>query len=68
MSLYDYAEAKRIVAEDVPFDALIFAAMLRADRRNWTALITAFPDLWDEYEARFHAPGGRLPEDGPVPS
>lgn len=64
MSLYDYNAALGIKRTDPPFYALIMAAMLRADTKNTALLKAAFPDTWDELDQRYHAPGGRLPEDG----
>lgn len=63
MSLYDYEESKRVAAGDVPFYALIMAAMRRADSFNLHILQAAFPDVWDEVQARYNAQGGRLESD-----
>lgn len=67
MSLYDYELSRRLLADDPSFDALIFAAMRKADSTNIEKLREGWPELADEMDARYHAPGGRLPEDGPVP-
>lgn len=61
MSLYDYQVSRELAAADHPFDALIMAAMRRADTHNSAALRAAFPRLWDELHQRYHAPGGVLP-------
>lgn len=62
MSLIDYQATRRIPG-DMPFDALIMAAVLRADSVNRRQLRAAFPQLVAEAEARYNAPGGRLPDD-----
>lgn len=64
MSLFDYRAANKISAEDPPFYALIMAAMRKADTVNLPKLRAAFPDTYREVDARYHAPGGVLPEDG----
>lgn len=64
MSLYDYEMSKRLAATGYPFYALIMAAMRQADTENLEALQFAFPAVWAELKKRYHAPGGRIPEDG----
>lgn len=61
MSQYDYGVSKKLV--DVPFYALIMAAMRDADTYNLEALQNAFPDTYQEMMARYHAPGGVLELD-----
>ncbi len=63
MSAYDYHASHQISATDPPFYALIMAAMRKADTANLAKLRAAFPDTYREVEARYHAPGGLLPED-----
>jgi len=63
MSLYDYRVSRLLSADDPSFYALIMAAMRQADTVNIEKLRTAFPSVWDEFHARYHAPGGRLPGD-----
>ena len=63
MSLYDFERSRELARQDVPFHALIMAAMRRADTFNSLRLRAAFPDTWDELQARYSAPGGRLPAD-----
>lgn len=58
---YDWDCALRLV--DVPFNTLIMAAALKADTVNYRLLSEAFPELVAEAQARYHAPGGRLPSD-----
>ena len=60
MSHFDYQYAKRLVHDDAPFYALIMAAMWRADTDNVMRLKLAFPDVWEEVNARYRAPGGLL--------
>ena len=63
MSLHEYLEANRILKEDPPFYALIMAAMRKADSHNFTLLRRAFPDIAEELQIRYDAPGGRLSEE-----
>jgi hypothetical protein len=63
MSHSDYEISKQIAADDPPFSALIMAAMRKADSRNLAWLKAAFPDTYDELQARYNAPGGLLPSD-----
>lgn len=64
MSLYDYRQSANIIREDPPFAALIMAAIRKADTTNASRLRMAFPEIHAEFTARYHAPGGTLPEDG----
>lgn len=63
MSLYDYEVSRKLEAEDLPFAALIMAAMRKADRDNTILLMGAFPRIYEELFARYNAPGGRLPHE-----
>ena len=63
MSLFDYQTSKHIAAGDYPFYALIMAAMRQADTLNAESLRHMWPEIWDELQARYHAIGGKLPED-----
>lgn len=65
MSLYDYKCAKQLAANDPPFDALIMAAMRKADSYNFVRLEHAFPEIAAELVERYNAPGGRLSSDAP---
>lgn len=68
MSRYDYRISQELAAADVPFYALIMAAIRKADDRNLQLLMLAWPDVYREFVSRFNAPGGVLPEDGePAP-
>ena len=59
MSLYDYRKSRKLQIE--PFCALIMAAMRRADRDNLRKLQAAWPQIWQELQARYNAPGGCVP-------
>ena len=60
MSYHEYLAAKELLQLDPPFYALIMTAMHRADTENTEKLRAAWPDVWDETFARYHAPGGVL--------
>lgn len=65
MSHFDYMQSRDISALDPTFAALIMAAMRKADSTNSARLRQAFPDIWDELDQRYNAPGGWLPgEEG----
>jgi len=66
MSLFDYHKSLELVAEDVPFYALIMAAMRKADTDNERFLRDAWPEIWDELKARYNSPGGKI-NDSPRP-
>lgn len=63
MSLYDYQQSIAISSASYPFYALIMAAARQADTDNLHKLQSVFPDTVNELRKRYHAPGGRLPED-----
>ena len=63
MSFHEYLVAARLRREDVPFYALIMAAMSKADPDNEYKLRTCFPRVWDELRERTRAPGGRLKDE-----
>lgn len=63
MSLYDYQASQRIALQNEPFYALIMAAMRQADSGNVVLLRVAWPEVWNELMARYHAPGGLLTTD-----
>ncbi len=68
MSRYDYRISQELAAADVPFYALIMAAIRKADDRNMQLLLLGWPEVYKEFLARYHAPGGVLPdEEQPVP-
>ena len=63
MSLYDYRQSILISAKDHPFYALITVAMRQADDDNVAILKEAFPEVWDELNERYNAPGGLIGEE-----
>ena len=63
MSLYDYEAAKALRNQDVPFYALLMAAMIKAETHNTVLLKAVFPSVWDEVQQRYYAPGGKLDGD-----
>lgn len=63
MSHYSFRAAAELADADTDFYALIQAAMRRADTDNLARLQAAFPDTWDELDARYHAPAGHLDGD-----
>ena len=60
MSLHAYQVSREIEAKGYPFYALIMAAMRQADTENTEKLRAAWPHVWGELYARYHAPDGRL--------
>jgi hypothetical protein len=48
---------------DIPFAALIFAAIYKADTANLDRLRIAFPELVEEIKARHNARLGAIPDD-----
>lgn len=64
MSLYDYRVSQKLdVDNSVSFYSLIMAAMRRADTDNEQKLRSVFPEVWEELERRYNAPGGSLTGD-----
>jgi hypothetical protein len=60
MSHHDYIMSQRVGALDIPFYALIMAAIRQADSENLDKLRQAFPEVFLEYWGRYHAAGGLL--------
>ena len=60
---FDYKESQKIAAEDHSFYALIIAAMRQADTRNMNELKAIFPEVYDEFVARYNATAGVLDSD-----
>lgn len=63
LNIIDYEISKRISAKDIPFAALIAAALRKADSDNFARLKQAFPELTSDFKLRFNAPGGILLKD-----
>ena len=55
-----------IIAANYDFQSCIEAAMRLADSENIIRLNTAWPEIYAELAARYHAPGGRLPNEDAV--
>lgn len=60
---YDYMQSQQLAQRDPSFAALIMAALRKADTENAAKLRAAFPEIYDEMHARYHAPGGILTSD-----
>ena len=60
---YAWHQATDLIHDDVPFAALIAAALVRADTTNAGLIRACWPTLSETAQARYDAPGGRLPED-----
>ncbi|MBA7547829.1 hypothetical protein ES705_40267 [subsurface metagenome] len=60
MSHYDYEKSKEISVEDPPFASLIMAAIRKADTENTVKLRGTFPEIFNELQKRYLAPGGVL--------
>jgi len=62
LSYYDYRARQQaeVVLVDTPFYSLVAVLMGRADTDNLELLKTAFPNIWADLKARYHAPGGLL--------
>lgn len=63
MNLIDYQISVRLSRADIPFDALIAAAMRKADSTNSAKLESAFPETYQKLFERYNAPGGIIPTD-----
>lgn len=61
MSLHDFKRAAEL--GDAPFDAIVMAAMRRADSENLEKLKRAFPEVWFEFRERYNGPGGLTREE-----
>jgi len=69
LNLIDYKISQYLRIADIPFYALIAAAMGKADSNNMEFLREAFPDIYQSFSDRYNAPGGLLEEDtGPTKS
>ena len=62
MSLYDYEVGQRVVTQygDDEFYGLIQACMRLADTDNLQRLKIDWPEVWDDLQKRYNAPGGLL--------
>lgn len=63
LNLIDYEISKHVAMRDIPFAALIAAALRRADSENFARLESVFPDIASDLKLRYNAPGGILLKD-----
>lgn len=63
---FDYRDSRRLDGEvEASYYALLMLVMRRSDTANVAKLKAAFPDVYDQLQRRYDAPGGVLPEDPP---
>lgn len=62
MGLIGYLQSREIETKEYSFDGLVMAAMRQASTDNLEKLQTAFPELWQDLQARYNAPNGCLDE------
>lgn len=55
-----YEVSLQIAKSDPPFYSLIAAAAMKADSRNTELIKAAWPEVWEETQQRYNAPGGML--------
>lgn len=60
MSFFDYQASRQLTTMSPPFYGLLMAAMRQADTTNAILLRQCWPQVWDELQARYDAPGGLL--------
>lgn len=60
MSKANYEAAKAFRLEHDSFEAAIMAAVMKADSRNRSKLFLAWPEIVEEVDARYDAPGALL--------
>lgn len=63
MNYHDFLVARDLERQDLPFYALVQAAMRRASNGNLEKLQLVFPEVWQDLQARYQAAGGLLPEE-----
>lgn len=61
MARFDYIFSRELLDSSPTFDALIMAAMRKADSTNIEKLKKAWPEVWKELQARYNSRGGWLP-------
>ncbi len=66
LNIIDYHIAMRLAAADIPFSALISAAMRKADSINASKLAESFPIIQKDLQQRYNARGGLLDSDGTI--
>lgn len=60
---FAYMASVDIGKGDPSFYGLVMAAMRKADSTNAAILRRAFPEVWEDLQARYLAPGGVLESD-----
>ena len=60
LNLIDYKLSQHLSQMDIPFDALIAAAMRKADSTNLEDLKRSWPTTYKDLQKRYNAGGGRL--------
>lgn len=63
MGLHSYLRSIELNKHNYPFYTLIMSAMRKADSINIELLKEAFPDIYEELDARYNAPGGRIGDE-----
>ena len=66
LNIIDYTLSKYL--QQIPFDALVAAAMRKADTENLNLLGEIFPQIRKDLHDRYNAPGGYLERDAKVNS
>lgn len=59
-------QVRAVTRGDPPFYGVVMLAMMRADTFNAAKLGAAWPEVWDECQARYDAPGAILDTDPPA--
>jgi hypothetical protein len=59
----DYKISQVLSSKDVPFYALLFSLIRKADSNNLHKLESVFPDEVAEFKKRYMAPAGALTND-----
>jgi len=63
LNLIDYNISQILAMADIPFDALIAAAMRKADSDNLRRLQMCFPATAADLQSRYNGPGGSVDSD-----
>lgn len=68
MSLYDYKISESLAGGKYPFYALLMELIRQADDVNTEKIKAAWPEVYEEMQARYNAPGGELPSEKVAPA
>lgn len=63
LNAIDYHISLKLQIADIPFDALIAAAIRKADDINLEKLRNSYPQIVEGLQKRYHEPSGILPEE-----